>query len=397
MNELHVGLDDDALRLISAAEALVPTLAEHAAEVDRSGHISAEVYRQVVDAGLLRVCVPKRLGGEQQKLQTLVAISATLARGCGSTAWVTQNINGTALLVGMFGEQAQREVWEHNPDIGVCASQAMASQVTRDDGGYRISGRWGFLSGVEQAGWALLMMPIIADPAAPEFGPALVPVADGTVEQTWNVAGMRGTASNTLVLDDYFVPDHRVLSVTKALAGDYATEYRDEALYRTPLAPSLELGLAGTPLGVAEGALEYVLKLADKRGIAYSTFPSQSASTGFQIQVAEAALKIDTARLFIARLSRDLHDAATGRIVMEPADNARFRASVGFACQQLREAMQILMNAHGTAAFAEANPLQRMWRDVNTATSHGMLTPTLGYEIHGKALVGSSEVVAPLV
>ncbi|MGY4101484.1 acyl-CoA dehydrogenase family protein [Nocardia sp. R16R-3T] len=397
MNELHVGLDDDALRLISAAEALVPTLAEHAAEVDRSGHISPEVFQQVVDAGLLRVCVPKRLGGWQQKLQTLVAISATLARGCGSTAWVTQNINGTALMVGMFGEQAQREVWESNPDIGVCASQAMASQVTRDEGGYRISGRWGFLSGVEQAGWALLMMPISADPAALEFGPALVPVADGTLVQTWNVAGMRGTASNTLVLDDYFVPDHRVLSVTKALAGDYATEYRDEALYRTPIAPSLELGLAGTPLGVAEGALEYVLKLADKRGIAYSTFPSQSASTGFQIQVAEAALKIDTARLFAGQLARDLDDAATGRIVMAPADHARFRAAVGFACQQLREAMQILVNAHGTASFAEANPLQRMWRDVNTATSHGMLTPTLGYEVHGKALVGSSEVVAPLV
>ncbi|MGQ4615643.1 acyl-CoA dehydrogenase family protein [Nocardia sp. R7R-8] len=397
VNGLHVGLDDDALRLISAAEALVPTLAEHAEEVDRSGHISPAIFEQVVDAGLLRVCVPKRLGGEQQKLQTLLAISATLGRGCGSTAWVTQNISGTALLVGMFGERAQREVWESNPDIGVCASQTMASAVTRVEGGYRISGRWGFLSGVEQAGWALLMMPIVEDPAAPEIGFALVPVAAGTVEPTWNVVGMRGTASNTLVLDDHLVPDHRVLSITKALAGDYATEYRDEALYRTPIGPSLGLGLAGSPIGVAQGALEYVLKLADKRGIAYSTFASQSASTGFQVQVAEAALKIDTARLFAAQLARDLDDAATGRAALEYTDHTRFRAAIGFACRQLREAMQILLSAHGTASFGEANPLQRMWRDVNTATSHGMLTPMLGFEIYGKALVGSKEIIAPLV
>ncbi|HKS49824.1 MAG TPA: acyl-CoA dehydrogenase family protein [Amycolatopsis sp.] len=397
MNGLHVGLDADALRLVNAAEALVPALAEHAEDVDRGGHVPVEVFKQVVGAGLLRVCVPKRFGGEQQKLQTLLAISEALGRGCGSTAWVAQNISATAVLVGMFCEQAQRDVWETNPDIGVCASQSPPSAVARVDGGYRISGQWGYLSGVEQAGWALLTMPIGGDPAAPEIAFALAPVTAGTVVQTWNVVGMRGTASNTLVLEDYVVPDHRILSVTKAMTGTYATEYPNETLYRTPLAPSLVLGLLGTPIGVAQGALEHVLKFAHKRGIAYSTFPSQSASTGFQIQVAEAALKIDTARLFAAQLARELDDAATRGVLLEYVDHTRIRAAVGFACQQLREAVQILVNAHGTATFAEVNPLQRMWRDVNTGTRHGMLTPMLGYELYGKSLSGNKETVATLV
>lgn len=396
MNGLHVGLDRDGLRLVNAAEALVPLLSEHAMDVDRSGHVPPEVFKHVVGAGLLRVCVPKRFGGEQQKTQTLLAISAALGRGCGSTAWIAQNISATAILVGMFCEEAQRDVWEGTPDIGICASQSPPKSMTRVDNGYRISGRWSYLSGVEQAGWALLMIPI-ADGPAREIAFALLPVTAGTVEHTWNVVGMRGTASNTLVLKDYVVPNHRVLSLTKALAGTYATEYPGETLYRTPIAPSLALGLLGAPIGMAQGALEHVLGFADKRSIAYSTFPSQSASTGFQIQVAEASLKIDTARLFAAQLARELDDAAKRGVLLEPTDSTRIRAAVGFACQQLREASQILANAHGTATFAEFNPLQRMWRDLNTATSHGMLTPMLGYEVYGKSLVGSKETVAPLV
>ena len=397
MNALLAGLDSEALKLVSAAEALVPTLAEHADEVDASGHISPEVFKQIVDAGLLRVCVPKRLGGHQQKLQTQLAISAALGRGCGSTAWVTQNISSTALLVGRLSERAQREIWEPNPDIGICASQSLPTAVTRVDGGYRISGRWGFLSGVEQAGWAGLMMPVFDDPSSPEMLMGLLPVADHTISPTWNVIGMRGTASNTLVVEDYFVPDHRVLSFTKAMAGICPTEYPDEALYRTPVAPSLSLILLGAPIGIAQAALEHVLNAADKRGIAYSTFPSQSASTGFQLQIAEAALKIDAACLFAAQSARDLDDAAVNGGELDYSSSTRIRASVGHASQQLREALQILVNAHGTATFGESNPLQRMWRDLNTATSHGMLTPTLGYEVLGKALVGSEERVAPLV
>ena len=131
MNALLTGLDSEALKLVSAADALVPTLAEHADEVDASGHLSPDVFKQIVDAGLLRVCVPKRLGGHQQKIQTQLAISAALGRGCGSTAWVVQNISATALLVGRLPERAQREIWEQNPDIGICASQSLPSAMTR--------------------------------------------------------------------------------------------------------------------------------------------------------------------------------------------------------------------------------------------------------------------------
>ncbi|HKP78360.1 MAG TPA: acyl-CoA dehydrogenase family protein, partial [Phenylobacterium sp.] len=225
----------------------------------------------------------------------------------------------------------------------------------------------------------------------------LVPVADGVIEQTWNVVGMRGTASNTLVLEDYFVPDHRTLSVTKVMAGEPPSEYRDEPNARVSFGPAIEIGLLAAPIGVTQAALEYVLKLAAKRGITYSTFPSQSASGGFQMQVAEAAAKFNAARILTADLVREVDKAAAENRQIDYVNRTRIRAMLGLAGSLLREAMQILTHAHGSSTFAEASPLQRMWRDVNVATSHGMVTDMFGYELYGKALVGSSERLAPLV
>ena len=390
------GLDDEALALVDAADALVPVLEERAEEVDRSGHVSADVFKKLVDAGFIRVGVPKRLGGFGQRLQTLIAICAALGRGCGSTAWVTQIVAGSCMMVSLFGGRAQREVWEDNPDVGACASQGKPRTIARVEGGYRISGQWSYLSGVEHAGWALLgMLDTSATPPDMLFG--LVPVADGIIEQTWNVAGMRGTASNTLVLDDYFVPDYRICSFSEVMEGNPPSEFRDEPVTRMPFGPAVELGLLGPPIGVVQGALEHVLKLSPKRGITYSTYPSQNVSTAFQVQVAEAAAKLEAARALTLRMSREIDNAALQNQRLEYIDNTRIRATIGCAGVLLREAMQILTQAHGTSTFAQANPLQRMWRDVNVGTSHGMVTAALGYEVFGKALVGSDERIAPLI
>lgn len=398
-NPLLDGLDARALELVNAAEKLVPVLAARAEEVDRSGHVSPEVFKQIADAGFVRLFVPRRLGGEEQGLQTLLAIGETLGRGCGSTSWMTLIVAGSSLMLSLFSERAQREAWEKNPSAGACASQSKPERVVRVDGGFRITGRWSYLSGIEHAGCAMVAMPVTPPPpdSEPEILFGLVPVADGTIEQTWQVVGMRGTASNTLRLKDYFIPDHRVLSVTKAMAGEPATPYRNERFSQVTYGPAVEIGLVATPLGVTRAALEHVLRLAPKRAITYSTYLSQTASPAFQIQFAQAAVKFTSARTLAADLAREVDQAAAQKVQINYTNRTRIRATLGLISALLREAMQILVHAHGTATFAEANPLQRMWRDVNVSTSHGMITDMFGYELYGKALVGSSDRLAPLV
>ena len=394
-NPLLEGLDDRALQLVSAAEALVPLLEERADEVDRTGHVSADTFRRLSDAGFIRMFVPKRYGGEEQSLQAQVAVGAALARGCGSTAWMNQIVSGSSMMLSLFSEQAQKDAWGENPNAGACASQSRADKVERVEGGYRISGGWSYLSGVEHAGWA--MVHFIPDAANPVVLLALVPVRDGKIEQTWNVVGMRGTASNTLRLENYFVPDHRVLSIGEALTGNPATPFRNDRLSKVTYGPAVEVGLLATSIGVTQAALDYVLSKAPKRSIQYSTYSAQTQSPGFQIQLAEAGIKFTTARLIAADAIREVDYAAAQGYQIDYTNRTRIRAAIGFSAKLLRDALQILTQAHGTSTFGESNPLQRYWRDVNVATSHGMTTESFGYELYGKALIGSDERLAPLV
>ena len=394
-NPLLEGLDDRALELVNAAESLVPMLEARADEVDRSGHVAPDTFKRLSDAGFIRLFVPKRYGGEEQSLQAQLAISATLGRGCGSTAWMTQIVSGSSMMLSLFSEEAQKEAWGDNPSAGACASQSRASKVERVDGGYEITGSWSYLSGVEHAGWAMLHF--IANRPAPVVLLALVPVADGRLEQTWNVVGMRGTASNTLHLQDYFVPDHRILSIEEALSGKPATPFRNDRLSKVTYGPAVEIGLLGSSLGVTQAALDYVLSKAPKRSIQYSIYNTQTESPGFQVQLAEAAVKFTTARLIAADSVREVDHAAAQGYQIDYTNRTRIRAAIGLASRLLRDAVHILTQAHGTSTFAEVNPLQRMWRDVNVATSHGMTTEMFGYELYGKALVGSDVRLAPLV
>ena len=392
-NPLLEGLDERALEMVAAAEALVPLLEARAEEVDRTGHVSPDTFDRLVEAGFIRLLVPKRYGGEEQSLQAQLAIGAALGRGCGSTAWMNQIVSGSSMMLSLFSEEAQKEAWGSNPNVGACASQSRATRVERVDGGYRLGGSWSYLSGVEHAGWAMLHF--MANPTVVML--ALVPVRDGKLEQTWNVVGMRGTASNTLHLQDYFVPDHRILSIEEALSGNPATPFRNDRLSKVTYGPAVEIGLLATSLGVTQAALDYVLNKAPKRSIQYSIYKAQTDSPGFQIQVAEAAIKFTTARLISADTVREVDYAAAQGYQIDYTNRTRLRAAIGYASLLLREAVHTLTQAHGTSTFAQVNPLQRMWRDVNVATSHGMTTEMFGYELYGKALVGSEERLAPLV
>ncbi|MCW3492619.1 acyl-CoA dehydrogenase family protein [Microbacterium sp. SSM24] len=391
MTEVLNAADIDEIR--GKAYDLVPLLADHAAEIDRSRHIPDSVIDALTEAGIFRIGVPKRFGGLESTVRAQLDVNAILARGCPSTAWVVQNINASAIFAGKYSAQAQQDVWGETPDARVVSSQTPVVGVVRVEGGWRLTGRWGYVSGVEQAQWASLQFMHFdnpGEPPTPRF--ALVPIADGVIEDTWHVVGMRGTASNTLVLDDVFVPDYRTMDFLPAMfAGVEPTEFQDETLYRTPIVSLLTTVLASSPVGMAQAAWDYVAEKAASRVLSYSTYPTQAEAEVFQAQIARASLMIEASRAIMERMGDLLDQAAADGGVLDPLGRAYVRGAVGYLCENLTDAVQILLDAHGTSGMADSSPLQRIWRDINTACRHGMLVPGLGYEVYGKALLGRAE------
>ena len=156
------------------------------------------------------------------------------------------------------------------------------------------------------------------------------------IEDTWFMVGMKGTGSNTIVAQDVFVPEHRFLPYPQAFAGTYRTEFKDEVVYRVDLVPVTVLILAGSQIGVARAALEHAIAKAWSRGITHTNFPLQAESAGFQMQVAEAAMKIDTATLHAQRAADDLDRAAEQGRHMDLTERARVRIDTALVAKSSR-------------------------------------------------------------
>lgn len=388
-----------AATLQERAAALVPLLRENAARSEADRRVAEENITALSEAGLFRMTVPRRLGGHEADFTTFLEVTSELARGCGSTAWVTTLINVCNWMVGLYPEQAQQEVWGQDPDAKVCGVLAPSATSRAVEGGLVVTGRWGFASGSLHSQWASLGVPVMdASGQQIDQGAALIPMSELTIEDTWYVAGMRGTGSNTLVADEVFVPSHRILSVTQAVQGVYPTEHKDETLYRSALVPVLALVLAGPQVGLAQAGMEVVTaSLAKGRGISYTFYERASEAPSTQIQMAEAAQLIDTARLHLMRAAADIDTSAASEEYMSFGTRARVRMDTGYIARRSREALDLLLSIQGAGSFAEASPLQRIWRDQETGSRHAVINPAIAGELYGRALLGIEEQVTPLI
>src|ERR1700744_5046704 len=284
--------------LLGRIAGLHDLLARNAAQGEADRRVPQESIDALREAGAFKVATPRRYGGYETAMRTMLDVSAEVAEADGGTAWVVTLLNVCAWLTGLFPEQAQDDVFKADPDALVSGVLAPTAQAVKVDGGWRVTGRWYYNSGSWHATWAVLGIPITDESGEiKDQGVALIPAADMTVEDTWFVAGMKSSGSNCLAATDVFVPEHRVMSVPAAIEGHYGTEHTEEAFYRSALVPILALVLVGPQLGMAGPAVELGRGKASKKPISYTFFEAQADSVGFQLQIAEAALMIDTAHL----------------------------------------------------------------------------------------------------
>ena len=388
----------DTTELLSRAAALRPLLEQNADATDSLRRLPDTSVAALREAGLCRLMVPKRFGGFETSIHTYIEVMAELGRGCGSTSWVASLINVCAWLAGLFPERAQQDVWGANPDAWVAGSLAPHGDAKPVDGGWRVNGRWMWASGCLHAQWAACGIHMNNDKGETiNFGLSLMPMTDLTIEDTWHMAGMKGTGSNTIVARDVFVPEHRFLPYPAAFAGTYRTEHTDETVYRVALVPVTILILVGSQLGMARAVLDHVVSKAPARGITHTNMTRQSESAGFQILLADAAMKIETAILHALRAADDLDGYAAARKHPDLVARARVRADTALVAKYCREAVEILVSAHGTSSMADSNRLQRLWRDIHVASRHAITEWQVNLEVYGKALLGVEPNITPLI
>ena len=384
--------------LLRRATALRDLLSRNRAEGDRRRRLTDETMEALIDTGQFRTLVPRRYGGLEASLRTVVDATAEIAAADPSAGWVVMILSSADWLVGLFPDAAQDEVYANSPDTRVCGVFAPSAVSRRVPGGWRVDGRWAPASGCRHAQWAMLGASLHrADQPGESLAFTLIPMDQLTVSDTWHTLGMRGTASDTLAGTDLFVPDHRVLPAEPAIVGDYPTSHTDLPRYRSALLPTLVTYLIAPYIGMATAALEQVIDQAPQRPITYTNYTHQTDSTAFQLAVADAATRIDVARALAYRAADHVDGHAHAGTYPDPLTRAQIRGWAGHAVTQCRRAVDALVCAYGASAFAETNPLQAIVRDIHTASGHAMANPTSTAEIYGKALLGITPNITPFI
>jgi len=382
--------------VVLAAE-LRPLLARNAAQVERDRRICAENIEALERANLFRLMTPRRWDGCGVPLATSLNVWAELAKGCASSSWVTMITGATLWVASLLSDRGQEEIFANPAGLRICGVVSPTARGRRVRGGLRVSGKMPFASGCWHSSWALLGF-VVEDEAHKVVDQAIgfAPISELEIEDTWFVAGMCGTGSNTLVAKDVFIPDHRILSTARAMEGHYPHQrLSGETSDLYALGPILPLVLLGPVVGIAKALLQEVIEGTRKRGITFTTYTRQADSAVVQHQVAEAALKIDSAWFHTIRAAGDVHDVAVSGNRMDYAARARVRGECGYTAKLVREAIDSLVSVAGASAFAEASPIQRMWRDANVASRHAMLASGPDLEIYGRALLGVEGNITP--
>lgn len=382
--------------LVQRARDLHTLFAANAAEAETQRRLPDSTVGALAEAGLFKLTVPRRYGGHETNFATVLAVAAEVARACGSTAWVTTLINICNWAACVAPEEVRADIFGADPDARVCSVLALSGTATHTDDGYRVSGSWGFASGCMHATWATVGVQIVDEAGqVVQFGLAGIPMDQFTIKDTWHVAGMRGTGSNTLIAEDVVVPTHLVPSFS--WEDEPLDNHPDEPLYRTALVPALILVLAGPQLGMARAALDHTLATIDGRGIAYTFYDQAVRAPSTQFQVAQAGELVDTAALHIFRAATLVDQAASEGRAVAVTERLQVRMDTSYAVTRCRQAIDLLLDVNGASSFAEANPLQRLWRDSAVAARHAAVIPGISTEAYGRALLGIKEQMTPLI
>ena len=383
--------------VLARIEEILPALADAAADAETERDLAPEAFAALVESGALRLFAPQRAGGYEAGYRTYVEATVLLARACGSSAWLSFILNHGDWQTGQMSAAVQERVWAGNSasaKVAVPLAPMPGWRAERHDGGTTVSGDWPYSSGSSHVSWALIGFPLLgADGSQTDNMIGLVNTGGIPIRDTWHVAGMAGTGSNTFEIRDVFIPDEQTITLSALMNHRFDTPHTDEAQYQLDAGVVFHVATLVPVVGLAKAALDLTLEriAARPKPMTYTFYADTTKSPATQFAMARASWLIETA-LEQTRAAADAIDAqALTARPFSAIERATFAMRSAQAHRMCRDGVDLLLDVQGAGAFALANPLQRIWRDMHIASRHGLSVPGMKQELYGRALLGADE------
>lgn len=352
---------------VERARELAPRLRARVPDAESLRRLPDETVQELVESGLLLLLVPRSMGGSECNYDAVLDVTAILGEACASTGWVYALWTAHLWMIAQFPEHVQRQVFD-NPRPLVSSCVNTVGKPVRVAGGYRWTGKGFFSSGSDHSTWLTPAMESPNDDGTWERRWFLIPRSDYTILDDWHTMGLKGTGSKTVVVDDVFIPDERVLRVKEmSVGGAPGASIHPGVLYQAGFEFVFSLPVGMPVLGPARAFLKAFQERVKKRIDGDSPLLAREAMTSLP-RLVKADAEVDAAYAVLLQNIRQY--CFTPATSFTDLDRAKCRRDTAYAAQLCRQAVNELFEASGGSSLFESSEMQRLWRDTNAAAAH---------------------------
>ena len=362
----------DTEKLYKSARDLVPVLRDRSAETAQLGKLPDATIAAMHEAGFFRIMQPARYGGFEMDPEVFFKVQMTLAEGCMSTAWVLGVVAIHNWQLALFDDQAQQDVWGQDDSVLISSSYMPVGKVEHVEGGYRLSGHWGFSSGSKHCDWAFLgaMVPPTKEGEAPDYRTFLVPRSDYEIVENWNVSGLEGTGSHDIVVKDAFVPEHRThRSIDGFNCDSPGNAVNKHYIFRLPFGQIFVRAVSSSSIGCLKGVVDSYISV-NKDRVGLNDGSKIASDPDAQMALAEAVAAVDECQTIMFRNFDDMVAAARAGRELDVDTRIKMRFDTALVSRKCADAINRMFNACGAQGIFKDHPLNRAWLDINAGRQH---------------------------
>jgi 3-hydroxy-9,10-secoandrosta-1,3,5(10)-triene-9,17-dione monooxygenase len=381
--------------VVEEARRVASQLAANVADDERMRRLSDPTWKLLVDGGFLRALQPARFGGGEVSLAEFVDAAIELSCASPSAGWVAGVIGVHPWQLALFSDKAQQEMWSENPATMHSSSYNPTGKAEKVARGYKMSGRWSFSTGCDHCRGVMLGAICgsreIAGKQVRDFRSLLLMPDQYRIEDNWHVAGLKGTGSKDIVVEETFVPEYRTQShldyaINASLPGQ---EVNQGPLYRLPWSVVFNMALAASALGSARGFVDAWTAASRDRKLNSGGRAADDAI--IQQRLAEAVWYLDASVARIRADANELWQMAEARELASMQIRAQMRWNMNRGCELVGKAVgDLFRSASGRSIFLD-HPLQRRFQDVQAALGHAYLQADPVARAVGGMLLGTTK------
>ena len=375
--------------LVERAEQMIPVLRERADEAEELRRLPAATKHDLATSGIARIFQPSRYGGCEGHLFGMVDILTRIGRGCGSTAWCLAQYIGHNFMVSQWPIEAQEAIWGVKPDSLISGILIpLNGKARKVEGGYRLTGRWPFVSGVNTCDWCILSGMVDVTDGDDEERYFLMQNGAFEIIDTWQAMGLKGSGSHDIAVDDVFIPDHMTLPIEHLKGGPSpGNQINTAPMYQMPSYAQFGILISSASLGIAEGMVEYYRDFIAGHKALMSGKVSR-LEVPQQLKIAEAAVCVDAAHAIARSICNEIVAHAEAGTLPSDEERTRYRAHGTFIGLQAWRAGNVIWDAVMGRGVYESNPIARSYRDLSAASRHFTHSWDVNGGSYGRVLLG---------